>query len=451
MHGVAPDPVIATVGVGINPSWVAITPDGKTAYVANSNGNNDIDGANTISVIDTATNLLVTIIADDPEAGAPKLAEPYTITLDTPRNLAYVTNSNGSTVSIIDTTNNTLSMDEITGFDGPSGLVMTPDGTKAYVNNYGGPDGVMSGNGNTISVVNLDTQMIVKTITINTVPPQLPAAPAAVAITPIGDFVYVLNYVDGNIGTGTVSVIRTADDTIVDTITGFSGPYGISITPDGKFAYVTNFGSNNFTPFGTTVSVIDLMTKTISETIEVGIQPSGVAVTPDGKYVYVTVYNTQYLGPMFTDLTALSDFVKIIDTSTKKVIEPVITAGLSPAAVTISPDGRFAYVPNYTSNNVTVIGIPLFALTVQGQRTANVFLMQRDIIDKLTWTVSGEDLPSQYNIYRDSALTDLVGIVRAGDTLEFLDHNRRPDVAYTYYVVGINLAGITSYPVSVTV
>jgi len=45
--------VAATVPVGSGPTWVAITPDGKRAYVTNT-GTGSVPG--TVSVIDTATN-----------------------------------------------------------------------------------------------------------------------------------------------------------------------------------------------------------------------------------------------------------------------------------------------------------------------------------------------------------------------------------------------------------
>ena len=170
----------------------------------------------------------------------------------------------------------------INGFDGPSGMAITPDGTTGYVNNYGGPV-ASSGNGITVNVIDLTTNMITDTITVG-------LAPAALAITPDGAFVYVANYVDGNSGTGTMSVIRTSDNTVIDTIPGFSGPFDIVITPDGKYAYVTNFGSNNFAPIGTSVTVIDLKNNTIvPPPIQLGVQPSGIAITPNGRFAYVTL------------------------------------------------------------------------------------------------------------------------------------------------------------------
>ena len=443
IYGVAPNPVVATVGVGLNPNGIAFTPDGHYAYVADNNGNNAVPGADTVSVIDTTTNTLFTIVSD------PTFAQPYTITMNAAGTKAYVTNSNSTfpgTVSIIDTSTN-LVTGTIAGFDGPSGMVITPDGTRAYVNNYGGPGGLGSGNATTVRVVeNLNTVP-----TLNPTPIVVGLAPSALAMTPDGAYVYVTNYVDGNPGTGTVSVIRTLDNTVIATIPGFSGPFGIAITPNGKYAYVTNFGSNNFAPYGTTVMVIDIATNTVIATIPVGIQPSGVAVTPDGNYVYVSNYYTLYLGPNFTNLTAFPGTVNIIRVADNTVISPTINVGASPAYIAITPDGNYAYVSNYTSNNVSVIGIPTFAVTVQGCKTQNVFLTQRDIINKLTWSVSGSQLPVQYNIYRDALLTDLVATVSANGPLQFLDHNRAPNITYIYYIVGINAAGITSYPVAVTV
>lgn len=342
-HATKTNRVIATIGVGDSPAGIAITPDGRFAYVANNN-NDGIPNGDTVSVLDLATNTLKQTISDA------SFNEPYTVTINAAGTRAYITNSNSATITIINIASNTV-IGTITGFDGPSGMVITPDGNTAYVNNYGAPGGLGSGNGMTVSVVNLNTNTIVGA------PIIVGLAPASLAITPDGAFVYVLNYVDGNPGTGTISIIKTSTNTVVGTITGFSGPFAIAITPNGKFAYVTNFGSNNFSPVGRSVSVVNLETNTISATIQLGIQPSGIAITPDGRFAYVSIYNTLYLGPNFTNLTAFQGTVNIIDTCTNKVLCPVIVVGASPANVAISPDGKRAYVSNYTGDTVSVINI----------------------------------------------------------------------------------------------
>jgi hypothetical protein len=125
--------------------------------------------------------------------------------------------------------------------------------------------------------------------------------------------------------------------------------------------------------------------------------------------------------------------------------------GQSPDAVVISSNGEFAYVSNYTSNTVSVIALQSFQLAGQGCKTQNIFLTQRDLINRLTWSVSGTSLPVSYSLYRDVALTDLVAIVPAAETLEFLDHNRVRNVEYTYYLIGTNAVGTTSAPIVITV
>ncbi|EKD48886.1 MAG: hypothetical protein ACD_64C00087G0001 [uncultured bacterium] len=342
-HAYRPNRLIATIAVGDTPSAIAITPDDRFAYVTNNN-NNSVPGGDTVSVLDLETNTVLTTITDA------SFDEPYTVTINAEGTKAYVTNSNSTTVTIIDIATNTV-IGTIGGFDGPSGFAITPDGKTAYVNNYGGPAGVGSGNATTVRVVDIATNAIVgSAITVG-------LAPAGLAVTPDGAFVYVINYVDGNPGTGTISVIQTSNNTVVGTISGFSGPFTIAIAADGNHAYVTNFGSNNFSPVGRTVSVVNLKTNQVSKIIPLGTQPAGIALTPDGRFAYATNYNTLYLGPNFTELTALEGTVNIIDLCTNKVLCPVLVTGGSPAAIAISFDGMRAYVPNYSSNTVSVFSI----------------------------------------------------------------------------------------------
>lgn len=432
-----PNTVVATIPVGDTPDGIAITPDSLFAYVANNN-NDGIPGGDTVSVLDLTNNTVLTTIAD------PSFQQPFTVTINALGTKAYVTNSNDTTVSIIDIATNKV-VGTIDGFDGPSGLVINPFGNIGYVNNYGGPEGVGSGNATTVNVVDLNTNTIVGP------PITVALAPSALAITPNGAFVYVICYVDGNPGTGVISVIRTSDNTVVNTIPGFSGPFQIAITPNGRYAYVTNFGSNNFDPVGNTVSVVELNSNTIIATITLGTQPSALAITPDGSLAYASNYNTLYLGPNFTNLTAGPGTVNIIDIQTNTVISPVISVGLSPSHAAISPNGKFAYVTNFTSHTVSVIALPPFHIHAQGCKIKNKFLNETETFNKLTWSVTGSELPSNYSIYRNAALTDLAATVKATDPLVFVDDTSKRHVTNTYYITGTDASGFTSLPVTVTV
>lgn len=447
LDAVAPNTVVATIPVGVTPAGLAVTPNSNFVYVANNNNYgiigvtpSGITGVDSVTVINANTNLPVTTIYDN------SFSEPYTVTINAAGTKAYVSNSNGTTITIIDIASNTV-VGVIGGFDGPSGFAITPDQTTAYVNNYGGPEGVQSGNGTTVRVVDLATNVIVGA------PIHVGTAPAGLAVTPNGAYVYVINYVDGNPNTGTISIIRTSDNTVVGTIPGFFGPFSIDITPDGLFAYVTNFGSNNFEPYGTTVTVVDLTSNTIVDTVDLGIQPSGLGITPDGRYAYATNYNTLYASPTgFQNLTPGQGTVNIIDTATNTVIPPIIAVDQSPANLAIAPNGEFAYVSNYISNTVNVIALQSFQIIdATGCQTEDLFLLEEDLVNKMSWNVTGTSLPVAYDIYRDAALTDLIATIPATAPSQFYDHNRVPGVTYTYYLVGVNQAGTTSVPVVVTV
>jgi len=343
---------------GVTPAGSAVTPNGKFLYVANNN-NYDIPDNYSVSVFNIRTKMLVATIKDE------SFNQPYTITINKSGKIAYVTNSNTplkknfpGTITKINIRKNKVIgvIGDLTpsegGLDGPSGMVIMDN--LAYVNNYGGPGGVSSGNGSTVSVINLNTDKIIDTINVG-------LAPAAIDISPNGKYLYVANYVDGNNGTGTISVIKTKNNKLKSLIKGLSGPFAISVTPNGKRLYVTNFGSNNFRPTGNTVSIIDTSCNSIIKTITVGIQPSGLAITPDGLYALVSNYNTLYAEfiPPFTynNLTPGQGTVNIIDVKCEELTSSVITVGQSPSNISISPDGKYAFVSNFIGNTVSVISI----------------------------------------------------------------------------------------------
>lgn len=332
--------------VGVTPHGIALTPDGNYAYVANNN-NYGITGSDSITVLNLRTKSICTTIHHT------SFAEPYTITINDKGTFAYVTNSNASTVSVIDIETNTV-VGVINGFDGPSGLTILPGSNIAYVNNYGGPGGVGSGNGKTVQMVNLKTNAISGT------PLTVGLAPAAIQASPCGNFVYTINYTTGLPGTGTMSVITTKTNTVtVNAVTGLFGPFAFVIDKRGKFAYVSNFGSNNFAPYGTTVSVVDLSSLRIVNTIALGIQPSGIALHEKSHKTVLLVanYNTLYAGADFSNLTAGEGTVQCFALDRCRGIKLVRTVlvGQSPSQIVVSK--RKVLVSNYSSNTIHMFDV----------------------------------------------------------------------------------------------
>ncbi len=85
---------------------------------------------------------------------------------------AYVTNQNANTVSVIDTATNAVVGSAIPVGDAPRDIAITPDGTKAYVTNQ---------DADTVSVIDTATNTVVGSpITVGDVPFGIAICPAAV-------------------------------------------------------------------------------------------------------------------------------------------------------------------------------------------------------------------------------------------------------------------------------
>jgi len=181
--------------------------------------------------------------------------------------------------------------------------------TYAYISNNG--DG-------TVSVIKTPDNTVSDTIAVGN-------EPLGVAVSPDGEFVYVANN-----GDGTVSVISSVFLSVVANIHVGGGPYGISVSPYNGDVYTTNQSND-------TVSVINI--SEVTDTIAVGSEPLGVAVSPDGKFVYVDNGGGT---------------VSVIKTSGNEVTD-TIAVGSEPLGVAVSPDGKFVYVANNGGGTVSVI------------------------------------------------------------------------------------------------
>ncbi|MGB8899828.1 MAG: cytochrome D1 domain-containing protein, partial [Methylocella sp.] len=102
---------------------------------------------------------------------------------------------------------------------------------------------VTNSNSSTVSVIDTASNIVVATVAVG-------LFPYGVAVTPDGKHVYVVNQ-----GDRTVSVIDTASNTVVATVPVGSCPFAVAFTPDGKYAYVENYGPFDPIQMNGTVSV----------------------------------------------------------------------------------------------------------------------------------------------------------------------------------------------------
>lgn len=111
------------------------------------------------------------------------------------------------------------------------------------------------------------------------------------------------------------------------------------VHPSGKFLYAP-FSSNIFSINSNTAAL------NLVGTYATGSSPTSIAFDPTGKFAYVTNYGSN-------NVSAYT-----VNTSTG-VLTPIstYTAGTSPYSVDVDPTGKFAYVVNSGSNNISAYSI----------------------------------------------------------------------------------------------
>lgn len=191
-------------------------------------------------------------------------AHPAHVVADSTGSLAFATNAEDDTVTVIDIVEREAIGTISTG-DYPHGLRISPDGASIYIANV--QDG-------TVSVI--DSEALSENVRI-----QVGAAPVQVSFIPDGSRVYV-SLRDEN----KVAVIDTATHEVVAHIDVGRSPIQVYATPDGRFVYVANQGTS--AEPDDTVSVIDVASGTVIETIPTGAGAHGVVVSDDGAFVFVT-------------------------------------------------------------------------------------------------------------------------------------------------------------------
>ncbi|HEX3803985.1 MAG TPA: alkaline phosphatase family protein [Solirubrobacteraceae bacterium] len=114
--------VAQTIVVGIYPHGIAITPDGSTAYVANTGPNTGKGGSQTVSVIDTATYAVTNTI----EVGE----APQVVAVSPDGSRVAVSCADG--IFEIATSDGNVTKSRV-DFHNPHGVVFSPDGTQLWV------------------------------------------------------------------------------------------------------------------------------------------------------------------------------------------------------------------------------------------------------------------------------------------------------------------------------
>jgi YVTN family beta-propeller protein len=284
------------------------------------------------------------------------------------------TNSAGDNVSIIDPVKNTV-VGEITGIEAGHGAAVAPDGSRIYISDEGE---------STLDVVDAKTLKVIKRI-------PLSGHPNNLAVGRDGRRVYV-----GIIqAPGGVDVIDTGSMQRVKTIPTKGSIHNAYVTPDGKYVVAGSIQ-------GKSVNVIDAKTEEPAWTLDMdlGVRPMTFSWNPDGSTKWIFVQLTELQGFAVVDFATHKEIhrIKNPDLPAGKAAVPAgadpshgmaVTSdgktlvvcsrtnsalytyslpdlkliggadlgGKGAAWVTLTPDGKTAYVANAVTNDVSVVDV----------------------------------------------------------------------------------------------
>ncbi len=284
------------------------------------------------------------------------------------------TNSAGDNVHLIDPATNTV-VGVIEGIEANHGAAVAPDGSRIYVSNEAD---------STLDFVDGRTLKVVKKV-------KLSAHPNNIAVAKDGRRVYV-----GIIqAPGGVDVIDTATGTNLKTLKTEGSIHNVYVTPDGKYVVAGSIA-------GKTVNVFDAKTDERAWVLDMGlgVRPMAFAANADGSTKWIFVQLTDFNGFAVVDFAAHKEIQRIknpdlpagkkevpegSDPSHGMAVTPdgrtlVVCSrinnylysyslpdlknigaaeltGMGAGWVTLSPDGKSAYVANPVTNDVSVVDV----------------------------------------------------------------------------------------------
>jgi len=283
------------------------------------------------------------------------------------------TNSAGDTVSIIDPATNKV-VGEVTGIEVNHGAAAAPDGSRLYISNEAE---------STLDVVDAKTLRVTNKIPLSGHPNNIAAGKDGRRV-----------YVSIAVAPGAVDVIDTASLQRVKSIPIKGAVHNTYVTPDGKFVVAGSIA-------GKSVTVIDAQTEQPVWTadFDLGVRPLAFETNADGSTKRIFVQLSEYNGFAVLDFATHKEVTRIelpklaagkapftgggntshgmavtSDGKTLVVNSRLNSAvymyslpdlkllgstevGRAPDWVTITPDGKTAYVANAQSDSVSVVDI----------------------------------------------------------------------------------------------
>jgi YVTN family beta-propeller protein len=246
-------------------------------------------------------------------------------------------NAAGDRVHIIDPATNTI-VGEIPGIEAAHGVTASPDGTRIYVSNEADE---------TLDVADMRTRNVIKKI-------PLSGRPNNISITPDGRKVYVgIRQRVGN-NPGVADVIDTASLTKVKSIRTEGPVHNLYVTPDGKYVVAGEAGGEGH------VSVLDTKTDAPSWFIKLGegIRPMTMSRNPDGSTKTLFVQIGDYNGFVVVDFQARKEVARINLPKLASGRVPLLAGSSESHGMAVTPDQKLLIVCSRLNNALYSYSLP---------------------------------------------------------------------------------------------
>ena len=242
------------------------------------------------------------------------------------------TNSAGDNVDVIDPATNKV-VGVIAGIEVNHGVAVAPDGSHIYIS-----DEAQS----TLDVADGKTLKVIKRI-------PLSGHPNNIALTPDGRKLYVAIIQ----ATGGLDVIDTAKLERVATIPIKGGIHNPYVTPDGKYAVAGSI-------MGKTVNVVDTATNELAWSLNMGlgVRPMAISKNPDGSTKWIFVQLTDMNGFAVVDFATRKE-IKRIENPPLPPGEKTVPEGADPShGIAVTPDQKLLVVNSRLNNSLYTYSLP---------------------------------------------------------------------------------------------
>jgi len=311
----------------------------RLAYVTISSGINAYR-------VDTVSGAVTSIFSSPFVIGA----SPFGIAIHPSNQFVFAANQGENTISLLKVDASSGSLKEVlprtNAGQSPGPMLIDPTGNFLFVANQGSND---------ISVFSVASSGALSPVTQPGGGLTLPVGsiPTAMSMPTSGSLLFVSVPTFSSVYAFTVSsgVLTPAPGSPVSVTDGLSS---VTASPTGNYVFVPNPATNTISGYSVHPSAANLLQILpsspfpnicgSSSTTSTCSSPFGAAVDPSGKYLYIANYNSTDVS-QYT-INSSTGFLTPLTTTTP-------TAGTNPAFIMFDPGGVFVYVANVGSRSIT--------------------------------------------------------------------------------------------------